>query len=113
MAKRVRQLIREICLSNEVQIVKGHVSKDHIHMLVSYPPRLSVSKLVQYLKGKTSRKMLQEYSEIRRKFWGNHIWARGYFVVSTGNVTDKLISDYISNQDTEQKDDDFKISDEL
>ena len=113
VAKRVRQLIREICLSNEVQIVKGHVSKDHIHMLVSYPPRLSVSKLVQYLKGKTSRKMLQEYSEIRRKFWGNHIWARGYFVVSTGNVTDKLISDYISNQDTEQKDDDFKISDEL
>ena len=80
-------------------------------MLVSYLPRLSVSKLIQYIKGKTSKKMLQENSEIRRKFWGNHIWVRGYFVVSTGSVRDKLISDYISNQDTVQKDDDFKISD--
>ena len=113
IAKRVRQLIREICLANEVQIIKGHVSKDHVHLLLSYPPRLSVAKLTQYIKGKTSRKLLQEYSEISKKFWGSHIWARGYFAVSTGNVTDKLIADYIDKQDIEQKDDDFKISDEL
>jgi putative transposase len=79
IAKRVRELIREICLANEVQIIKGHVSKDHVHLLVSYPPRLAVSKLVQYLKGKSSRKMLQEFTELKKQFWGQHIWARGYF----------------------------------
>ena len=72
-----------------------------------------MSKLTQYIKGKTSRKLLQEYTEIRKKFWGSHIWARGYFAVSTGNVTDELIAEYIDKQDIEQKDDDFKISDEL
>ena len=113
LAKRVRQLIREICLANEVQIIKGHISRDHIHLLLSYPPRLSVAKLAQYIKGKTSRKLLQEYTEIRKKFWGSHIWARGYFAVSTGKVTDELIAEYIDKQDIEQKDDDFKISDEL
>ena len=113
LARRVRQLIREICLANEVQIIKGHISRDHIHLLLSYPPRLSVAKLAQYIKGKTSRKLLQEYTEIRKKFWGSHIWARGYFAVSTGNVTDELIAEYIDKQDIEQKDDDFKISDEL
>lgn len=113
LAKRVRQLMREICLANEVQIIKGHISRDHVQLLLSYPPRLSVAKLAQYIKGKTSRKLLQEYTEIRKKFWVSHIWARGYFAVSTGNVTDELIAEYIDKQDTEQKDDDFKISDEL
>ena len=111
IAKRVRELIREICLTNEIQIIKGHVSKDHIHLLISYPPRLSVSKIAQYLKGKTSRKMLQEFTELRRQFWGQHIWARGYFAVSTGNVTDKVIEQYIENQDKEPPDEDFKIHD--
>jgi len=74
---------------------------------------MSISKIVQYLKGKSSRKMLQEYTEIRKKFWGQHIWARGYFAVSTGNVTDKVIADYITGQEEEPGDEDFKIHDEL
>jgi len=93
--RHVRQLIREICLANEVQTIKGHISRDNIHLLLSYRPRLSVAKLAQYIKGKTSRKLFQEYTEIRKKFWGSHIWARGYFAVSTGNVTDELIAEYI------------------
>lgn len=112
IAKRARVLIREICLSNEIQIIKGHISKDHVHLLLSYPPRLSVSKIAQYIKGKSSRKLLGEYSQLRRKLWGQHLWARGYFAVSTGNVTDKVIEDYIANQDKidDMKDDDFQIS---
>ena len=70
IAKRVRELIREICLANEIQIIQGHVSNDHIHLLISYPPRLSVAKIAQYLKGKTSRKMLQEFTELKKQFWG-------------------------------------------
>ena len=112
IAKRLRELIREICLANEIQIIKGHVSRDHVHLLLSYPPRLSESKIAQYIKGKSSRKLLQEYSDLKRTFWGQHLWARGYFAVSTGNISDKVIEEYISNQDkdNDMRDDDFQIS---
>lgn len=109
IARRTRVLIREICRTNEVEIIKGHVSRDHVHLLVSMPPYLSVSKLVGYIKGKTSRKIQQEYTEIRRRFWGQHLWARGYFAASSGNVTDEVIKAYIEQQDLE-KDDDFRIT---
>jgi putative transposase len=109
VAERSRELIREICKANDVEIIKGHVSKDHIHLFVSVPPKLSVSKLIQYLKGKTSHKMLFEFKHLQRQFWGKHIWARGYFAVSSGNVTDEVIMQYIENQDVEQKDDNFEI----
>lgn len=63
IAERLREILRWVCKNNEVEIIAGHVSKDHIHMLVSVPPHLSVSKLIQYLKGNSSRKMLMEYKE--------------------------------------------------
>lgn len=110
ISSRVRELIREICKANDVVIIKGHVSMDHIHLLLSYPPSVSVSKLVQYLKGKTSRRMLQDYTELRKVFWGQHLWARGYFAASVGTVTDEVVKEYIEKQDIETKDDDFKIS---
>ena len=87
IALRTRELIRMICQSNEVEILAGHVGSDHIHLLVSVPPHLSASKLVQYIKGNTSRKLQMEYKELNRQFWGQHLWARGYFVASSGNVT--------------------------
>ncbi len=110
VSHRVRELIREICKANEVEIIKGHVSVDHIHLLVSYPPSLSISKLVQYVKGKTSRRLLQDYTELRKMFWGQHLWARGYFAASVGTVTDEVVKEYIEKQDVATKDDDFKIS---
>src|SRR5580698_8672188 len=93
-------------------VLRGHVSRDHVHLFVGYPPGLSVSKLVQRLKGKSSWRMLQEFNELRRKFWGQRLWGRGYFVASSGNVTDEVIMQYIAQQDQEQGSDEFKISDE-
>jgi putative transposase len=110
IAERTRELIREICKTNDVVIVSGHVAVDHVHLLVSYPVHLSVSKVVQYLKGKSSRRMLQEYTELRKMFWGQHLWARGYFAASVGTVTDEMIKEYIEKQDVEPQDDDFKIA---
>ena len=110
VARRTRELLREICKSNDVEILKGHVSVDHIHMFVSVPPHLSVSKLVQLLKGKSSRKLLSEFKSLSRQFWGRHLWGRGYFVASSGNVTDEVIMEYIKNQDIENTDGDFEIS---
>jgi len=113
VAIRLRDLIREICKSMDVEIIKGHVSKDHLHILVSSPPNLSVSKLMQSLKGKTSRKLLSEYRSLAKQFWGRHLWARGYFVASSGNVTDDVIAQYIEMQDKMERarDDDFSIGD--
>ena len=113
IAERLRDLIREICKARDIEILKGHVSRDHVHVFLSVPPHLSVSQLVQSLKGKTSRKLLMEYKSLSRAFWGRHIWARGYFVASSGNVTDEVIMRYIEEQGKEPPDGDFKIEDEL
>jgi putative transposase len=98
VAERVRELIRSICNEHEVEILKGHVSKDHVHLFVSVPPHLAISKLVQYLKGKSSYKMMQENKQLSKEFWGRHLWARGYFVATSGNVTDEVVLEYIKNQ---------------
>ena len=97
----------------EVEILAGHIPKDYIHLLVSAPPHLSVSKLVQYIKGYTSRKLLMEFKELNKQFWGKHLWGRGYFVASSGNVTDEVIAEYIRTQDIAEnlKNDNFNISD--
>jgi len=112
VAERLRELIREICKANDIEIIKGHVSKDHVHMFLSVPPYISVSKLVQMIKGKTSRKMLSEFKPLQQKFWGRHLWARGYFVASSGNITDEVIIEYIEKQDIEGDNEDFKIASE-
>ena len=113
IAERVRELIREICKANDVEILKGHISKDHVHIFVSVSPHLSVSQLAQSMKGKTSRKMLMEYKSLSRAFWGRHMWARGYFAASSGNVTDEVIMKYIEQQGLEPPDAEFKIDEEL
>ena len=79
-------LLRQICQAREVVIVRGAVAPDHIHMLVSSPANLAPAKLVQYLKGRSSRRLQDEFPKLRKKYWGQHLWARGYFCASVGAV---------------------------
>jgi putative transposase len=112
VGKRVRELIRQTWASLDVYIVKGHVSKDHVHLLVSVPPDLAVSELVKRLKGRSSRLMLEEFGELRKVYWGRHLWARGYFAASSGNVSDENIAEYIEKQSQlapEEGDQDFSV----
>jgi len=108
---RLRDIVRQICEEFQVEIIRGSIKPDHIHLFVSIPPNLSVSKLVQYLKGKTSRKLQQEFPSLRKDFWGRHLWGIGYFSVTTGNVTEEMIKQYLEEQ-AKQPDDDqfFKIT---
>ena len=99
VAARVRELIREICKANDIEILKGHVSKDHIHLFLSIPPYLSISVVVQSLKGKSSRKLLFSFKELQKQFWGRHFWARGYFAASSGNIIDEVVMKYIEEQE--------------
>ncbi|QDU80190.1 Transposase IS200 like protein [Polystyrenella longa] len=112
VAVRLRDLVREVCRSHDVAILEGAVSKDHVHVLLSCPPNLSPSKIMQYLKGKSSRKLTMEFKHIQKQYWGRHLWARGYLVASSGNVTDEAIMAYIRGQDdTEPSDggDNFRV----
>ena len=98
---RLRELVREVCRTNDIEILQGHVSRDHVHILVSAPPNLSPSKIMQYVKGKSSRKLMMEFRHLNKQFWGRHMWARGYFVATSGNVTDEVIQEYIRLQGEE------------
>jgi putative transposase len=102
---RLRSLVREICRTLEIEIVEGSVSSDHVHVLLSCPPNLSPSKIMQAIKGKSSRRLLQEFKHLQKQFWGRHLWARGYFVASSGNVTDEVIREYIRQQEGTEPDD--------
>ncbi len=102
IAIRTRELVRMICQSNEVEILAGHVGSDHIHLLVSVPPHLSASKLVQYIKGNTSRKLQMEYKELNKQFWGQHLWAEATLWQAVEMCTDEIIKAYHSNQDIQE-----------
>ena len=108
---RTRELLRLVCRDENVEILKGHVSRDHVHLFVSIPPQVTISRLVQRLKGKSSHHMLAEFAHLRRTFWGRHLWARGYFCCSSGNVTDEVIKEYIEKQGHEE-DIEFRVEGE-
>ncbi len=104
--KRCRELIIQICDAEDIRILKGVVSKDHIHMHIEYPARLSISDMVKRLKGRTSRRLQDEFPELKKRYWGRHFWAIGYGAWSTGNITDEMVQEYLehhrdaSNADT-------------
>ena len=99
VGQAARSLIRRICEERDALIVKGHVSRDHVHVLVSTPPNVAPSDLVQAVKGKSARLLFEEFPSLRKRYWGQHLWARGYFCASVGTVTDEMIAEYIAHQD--------------
>ena len=101
VAIRTRDLLRQIAMEHELYILSGKVAKDHVHMFISYRPTQNISKIVQWLKGISSRILLSEFSHLRKEFWGRHIWSRGYMAVSSGNITDEMIQEYIEQQEGE------------
>ena len=109
VALRVRDLIRQIAAEHELEIISGKVARDQVHVLLSYRPTQKVSQVMQWLKGISSRVLLQEFPHLRKKFWGRHFWARGYLAVSSGTITDEMIQEYIDAQEGEQIADDSRF----
>ena len=105
--KRCRELLIQICDAEDIRILKGAVRKDHVHMHIEYPPSKSISEIVKKMKGRTSRRLQQEYPELKKRYWGKHFWAIGYGVWSTGNISEKMVEEYLehhrnlSNQDND------------
>ena len=109
IAVRIRELLRQGCETLNVKIISGSVGKSHIHLLVSVPPRIAPSKLVQYLKGRSSKLIQDEFKELKKKYWGQHFWGVGYFCRSVGTVTEEIVRKYIEDQKEEDIENIFKI----
>ena len=95
--KRCRDLLVQICDAEDVAILSGVVSKDHVHMLLEYAPSVAVSDLVKRLKGRTSRVLQMEFPHLKQRYWGRHFWAVGYGAWSTGNITEGLVKEYLEH----------------
>ena len=108
VALRVRELVRQTCESFEIQIIKGVVSKDHVHIFVSAPPTMAPSEIMRRIKGRSSSKLFADFPHLQKRFWGRHFWARGFFCASSGNITDEMIKVYLDHHFEPKKDDDFK-----
>jgi putative transposase len=110
IALRVRDIIREICIEKAMKVVKGNIRPNHIHLMVCAPAYLSPAKMAQYLKGKSSYRLQREFPALRKQYWGQHLWGRGYFCATVGAVTEQQIKEYIENQS--ETPDEFKVWDE-
>jgi putative transposase len=98
VALRLRDIVREICIQHKMEIVKGNIRSNHVHVLIGAPAYLSPSKMLQYLKGKSSYRLQREFPQLRKVYYGRHLWGRGYFGVTVGAVTEEQIKRYIEEQ---------------
>mgnify|MGYP001823114635 FL=1 len=92
---RVRDIVRQVCAENGVEILKGVVSSDHVHVFVSIPPKLAVSDLMRRIKGRTAFKLFREFPKLKKRYWGRHFWGRGYFSTTNGAITEDVVLQYL------------------
>ncbi len=107
---RLRDLIKEVYDLQGMKVVRGNIRSNHVHVLVSASSHLSPAKMAQYLKGRTAHKLMREFPELKKRYWGSHLWGRGYFCSTVGAVTEETIKKYIENQTDEPNT--FKVWDE-
>jgi putative transposase len=111
---RCRNLLRQVCDAEDVRILKGVVSKDHVHMHIEYPPKLALAELLKRLKGRSSRRLQQEFPKLRERYWGRHFWAAGYGAWSTGNITEEMVQECLEHhrhKSNKDNDDNFILED--
>jgi putative transposase len=97
----LREVLRMICVEQGMTIVQGNIRPNHVHLLVSAPAHQSPAKMAQYLKGKSSYRLQREFRELQKRYWGQHLWGRGYFCATVGAVTEEQVKQYIEQQDNE------------
>ena len=108
VALRVRDLVRQTCEAFEIRIIKGVVSKDHVHIFVSAPTTMAPSEIMRRIKGGSASKLFEEFPRLRKRYWGRHFWARGFFCVTSGKVSDEMIKNYLEHHFEPSRDDNFK-----
>lgn len=109
VGERVRELVRQTCEAFEIRILKGVVSKDHVHILVSAPPELAPSEIMRRIKGRTASKLLEEFPTLKRRYWGRHFWSRGCFCATVGEMTEDMIKQYLEHHFEPDPGSEFKV----
>ena len=110
MRQELGTVFRRLAQQKESEVEEGHLMPDHVHMLLSIPPKLAVAQVVGYIKGKSAIHIARHFGERRRNFVGEHFWARGYFVSTVGR-DEEVIRKYIRHQEVEdQRQDQLKFS---
>ena len=109
LKKRCRDLIQQCCENNEVRIISGVVSKDHVHLLVEYPPKVAISSLMKDIKGRTSKMLQDEFPHLQKRYWGRHFWATGYGAWSVGEKTEGFVKEYLNHHQKENEKSNFII----
>jgi putative transposase len=106
---RLKEILIELCEWLDIDIIEGAIASDHVHMYVSVPPKCSPSQVMKVLKGKSDEYLRRDFPELAKRYWGLHIWARGYFV-STAGIDRDVITKYVQNQqDLQIRDDQLKL----
>jgi putative transposase len=109
IGERARDLIRQTCESFEIRIIKGAISKDHVHILVSAPPNMAPSEIMRRIKGRTASKLFEEFPALKKRYWGRHFWARGYFCATVGELTEDMIKQYLEHHFEPNVASEFKV----
>ena len=94
---RARDICRQVCVENGVEILHGVLSRDHVHMFVSVPPKIAIADLVRKMKGRSSYKLQREFTELKKRYWGRKFWGRGYFSTTNGAITEDAVLQYLDN----------------
>ena len=102
LRRHLGEVFRGLAEQKESRVEEGHLMVDHVHMMISIPPKYPVSQVVGFIKGKSAIHLARVYGERKRNFVGQHFWARGYFVSTVGR-DEKVIREYIGNQEEEDQ----------
>ena len=105
---KVRELIKQTCEGFEIEIIKGVVSQDHVHIFVSAPRNLALSEIMRRIKRRCSTKLFESFSDFKKRYWVQHFWARGYFCAASGELTEEMIKNYLEHRFEPKGDDNFR-----
>ena len=99
----IGKILRQLCKQKGIEIIEAELCQDHVHMLISIPPKYRVSQIMGYLKGKSSLMIFDRHANLKYKYGNRHFWARGYFVSTVGNVNEETVRKYIQEQEENDK----------
>ncbi len=102
-------MARQVCETFEIRIVRGIVSKDHVHILVSAPPTIAPSEIMRRTKGNTASRLFEEFPHLKKRYWGRHFWARGYICATVGQMTEEMIKQHLEHHFEPNPNDEFKM----
>lgn len=109
IAERLRILIMQGCSARGLTIIRGNITRNHVYLLLSCSPSIAPAKIVQYLKRRSSKILQEEFRQLKKRYWGQHLCSPGYFCRSVGTVTQEIIKAYIEDQ-TDDIEKSFKIT---